>query len=408
MNLKAVIRFLKTSPLMVPVLALIDFTLWSTDRLAVWSVGRVKVQPDTLVILKFDVLGDYVVLRNYLRYLKTHSHYADYAFTLCGNAAFRTLAEAFDADLFTSFVWTDIYKLSTRPLYRFRFVRQLRKRGFAVVFCPTHSRVLVLDDFLARATGAPTRIGCQGDRINLASWEAPYGNWCYSRLLPSQPGIVFEPERNRQTLEALLGHPVPVLPPVFPAYTIPPASSSGPYIVLSLGAGQPSRVWPASRFADLVRYLRNAHPDYRIMLTGAPGEEPFANDLLTQLDRLANVTDLTGKLTLLQLIELLNEAALLVANETGTVHLAAALQTPTVVVSQGKSLVRWHPYPATVNQSVHYVYPPELEAQRPNFAAIAERFNPESPLSIQDVSTQSVINEVQLLLRNDKRYDIAS
>ena len=401
MNLKAVIRFLKTSPLMVPVLALIDFMLWSVDRLAVWSAGPVRVQANTLVVLKFDVLGDYVVLRNYLRYLKGHPYYSEYMFTLCGNPAVKTLAETFDADLIDRFIWTDIYKLSTRPLYRFRFVRQLRQQGFAVAFCPTHSRVLVLDDFLALATAAPVRVGCAGDRINITNWEAAVGNRCYTRLLPSQPGIVFELERNQQTFSALLGQPVPVLPPVFPAHTIPPASSSGPYIVLSLGAGQPFRVWPASRFADLVRYLRNAHPDYRIMLTGAPGEEPFANDLLTQLDRLANVTDLTGKLTLLQLIGLLNEAALLVANETGTVHLAAALQTPTVVVSQGKSLVRWHPYPVTVNQSVRYVYPPELEAQRPNFAAIAERFNPESPLSIQDVTTQSVINEVRLLLRND-------
>jgi ADP-heptose:LPS heptosyltransferase len=405
MNLKAVIRFLKTSPLMVPVLALIDFILWSTDQLAVWSVGRVKVQPDTLVILKFDVLGDYVTLRNYLRYLKTHSHYGEYAFTLCGNAAFRTLAEAFDADLFTSFIWIDIYKLSTRPLYRFRFVRQLRKRGFAVAFCPTHSRVLVLDDFLAQATGAPTRIGCQGDRINLASWEALYGNRCYSRLLPSQPGIVFEPERNRQTLEAWLGYPVPVQPITVPTESLPAVAVGHPYVVLSLGAGQAFRVWPANRFAAVVSYLQQHYPDVGIVLTGAPGEEVYAQALWQQLTNLKGLDDMTGRLSLLQLISLLDKASLLIANETGTVHLAAAVNTPAIVVSQGKSLVRWHPYPAELTDVIHYVYPPDVEAHHPDLRSIADRFNPESPLSINDIAVDRVTAEIQSLLPVQQRID---
>ena len=399
MNLKAFIRFLKTSPLMVPVLGLIDLTLWSSDRLAVWSAGPVKVRANTLVVLKFDVLGDYLALRNYLRYLKAQPRYCTYTFTLCGNVAFRTLAEAFDADLFASFIWADIYKLSTQPLYRFRFVRQLRQQGFAIVFCPTHSRVLVLDDFLAKATEAPTRIGCLGDRINLADWEAPYGNRCYSRLLPSRPGIVFELERNRQTLEALLNQPVPVQPITLPASNLPAASvEQRPFVVLSLGAGQSFRVWPANRFAAVAGYLQQHYPEFRIVLTGAYGEELYAQALLHEMTDHTGVEDLTGRLSLLQLISLLSKATLLIANETGTVHLAAAVNTPTIVISQGKSLVRWHPYPADVSSVIHYLYPADVEAHRSDLLSIADRFNPESPLSINDIPTERVINLLRTLL----------
>ena len=401
MDIKALIRFLKTSPLMVPVLAVIDLILWLVDRAAVLSAGTVAVRPNTLVVLKFDVMGDYVLFRNYLRYLKTQTNYNQYSITLCGNPAFKTLAETFDSDIIEAFIWVDIYKLTTRPLYRFQFVRQLRKQGFSVVFCPTHSRVLVLDDFMALATGAPVRVGCEGDRINLTNWEAWYGNRCYTRLLPSQSGIIFELERNRQTLEAFLGQPVPVQTTRFPTEHLPSVPMSMPYVVLSLGAGQDFRVWPAERFAEVVRYLRKHHADHRIVLTGAPGEERFSEALLKQLPHVEKVDDLTARLTLLQLISLLRNAALVIANETGTVHLAAAVNAPTVVISQGKSLVRWHPYPMSITETVKYVYPAEVEQYRAEFSAIADRFNPESPYTIEDIPAKRVINEVGLLLNND-------
>jgi ADP-heptose:LPS heptosyltransferase len=404
MKLQAIIRFLKTSPVMVPVLAAVDFVLWIIDRLAVLSVGSVSTRPNTLVVLKFDVMGDYVLFRNYLRYLKQQLPYANNAITLCGNPAFRTIAETFDQDIVDQFIWVDIYKLTTRPLYRFKFVRQLRQQGFSIAFCPTHSRVLVLDDFMAKVTGAPVRVGCQGDRINIKPWEARYGDSCYTRLLPSQPGILFESERNRQTLEAFLQQPVPTQQPRLPTANLSAVSLPKPYVVLSLGAGQPFRVWPAVRFAEVVNYLQRNYPDHRIVLTGAPGEELFANALLAQLTNFDGIENLTARLSLLQLIALLAEAELLIANETGTVHLAAAVGTPTVVISQGKSLVRWHPYPATTAKEIQYLYPPELEQHRADLSAVAERFNPESPLSIDEVSAERVINQLNSALQRRSRF----
>jgi ADP-heptose:LPS heptosyltransferase len=111
-------------------------------------------------------------------------------------------------------------------------------------------------------------------------------------------------------------------------------------------------VWPANRFAAVAGYLQQHYPEFRIVLTGASGEELYAQALLHEMTDHTGVEDLTGRLSLLQLISLLSKATLLIANETGTVHLAAAVNTPTIVISQGKSLVRWHPYPADVSSVI--------------------------------------------------------
>ena len=110
------------------------------------------------------------------------------------------------------------------------------------------------------------------------------------------------------------------------------------------------------------------------------------------------VVDLTGKLSIPELIYVLSKADLLIANETGIVHIAASTQTPTLVISQGKSLVRWHPYPAASRSQITYLYPSFIEANRHRLSEIAQDFNPESPYSIREISVARVIDGVMPLL----------
>jgi ADP-heptose:LPS heptosyltransferase len=99
-----------------------------------------------------------------------------------------------------------------------------------------------------------------------------------------------------------------------------------------------------------------------------------------------------------ELIYVVSKAQLLITNETGIVHIAASTQTPTIVISQGKSLVRWHPYPPGFGTHIHHLYPDFIEKHRDNLAAIAPQFNPESPFTIDAISVERVIAKVQALL----------
>ena len=396
--LKRFIRLLKTAPLLLPLLAVVDLVLLLVDRLAVLTV-RSTQKPLSLVIIRLDVLGDYLMFRNYLRTIKESARYGNHSITLLGNVAVKSLAEAFDADLIDRFIWVDIYKLSTQPLYRFQVVRQLRSQGFSVAFCPSYSRVLVLDDFMAWATGADERVGCETDYINIARWEAAFGNRLYTRLIDSGPGIVFEMERDRRIVEGFLQEPVSIQPPMLDRQYAKPVPVPEHYIVLSLGAGQEFRVWPAERFANVARFILTHYATYKLVLTGAPSEKIYADSFLKAMPDTSAIVDLTGRLSIPELIYVLTKADLLIANETGIVHIAASTKTPTIVVSQGKTLMRWHPYPAEIGAHITHLYPAYIEQHRANLIAIAPEFNPESRFSITEITVDRVTDAVRFSLK---------
>lgn len=392
--LQRLIRFLKTSPLMAPVLALIDLTLGAVDALAVLTTPRPRSAVRSLVIIRFDVLGDYLLFRNYLRTIRQSVNYHDYRFVYVGNMALKTFAETFDGDVVDEFLWADIYKLATRPVYRFRFVRQLRRLGADVVFCPTYSRVFVLDDLMAWASGASERVGCRTDFVNSKPWEAALGDRLYTRLIDSGDGIVFEMERDRRITEGFLREPVAVQPPKLSIEQAQPVELPARFVVFALGAGQDFKIWPPERFAHVAKHIQRQYPDHQLVTTGLAGEQPLVTRFLAALPDAGRVLNLTGRLTLPQLVYVLSKATLLMTNESGTVHVAASVGTPVISLSQGKALVRWHPYPTGYHRQVRYVYPDFIHQHQGDLAAIAPLFKPESPLAITDISTDRVIAEV--------------
>lgn len=100
-------------------------------------------------------------------------------------------------------------------------------------------------------------------------------------------------------------------------------------IVVHPGASAPSRRWPAAHFAQAVRELAQRQRR-EIVLTGDAGEAELAAWILAQAGHPLRAHDLAGRLTLGELGALLEVADLLVANNTGPVHVAAALGTPVV------------------------------------------------------------------------------
>jgi ADP-heptose:LPS heptosyltransferase len=89
------------------------------------------------------------------------------------------------------------------------------------------------------------------------------------------------------------------------------------------GGNARSRRWEPDRFADLVRRL--AKPGQRVVVFGGPTER----ELTARVAGNAAV-DLGGQTDLAQLASGIASCDLLVTNDTGPLHLAAAVGTPTV------------------------------------------------------------------------------
>jgi ADP-heptose:LPS heptosyltransferase len=108
------------------------------------------------------------------------------------------------------------------------------------------------------------------------------------------------------------------------------ADAGAPLVGLFPGAGHPSRRWPIDKFAQLADYLiRN--DKVRVLLFLGPEELSIAKEVRASFPAGTIVLD---KLTIPQLTAAQARLAVFVSNDTGPMHIAAAVGTPVVVLLQ--------------------------------------------------------------------------
>ncbi len=110
-------------------------------------------------------------------------------------------------------------------------------------------------------------------------------------------------------------------------------------ILVHPGAQLPSRRWPADRFAQVASLL--ADDGWQIAMTGTAAERIFTTSIALATN--ARAVDLTGKTSLGGLAALVSKARLVVCNDTGMSHVAAAARTRSVVIALGSDTGRWAP-----------------------------------------------------------------
>lgn len=110
-------------------------------------------------------------------------------------------------------------------------------------------------------------------------------------------------------------------------------------VIVHPGAQLPSRRWPAERFAAVADSL--AFDGWQIAVTGTASECALTASVLGAMTQSAQ--HLAGKTTLGALAALVASARLVVCNDTGLSHVAAAMRTPSVVVASGSDTRRWAP-----------------------------------------------------------------
>lgn len=112
--------------------------------------------------------------------------------------------------------------------------------------------------------------------------------------------------------------------------------SPEPYAVLIPGTNWPTKRWPVEHFDRLAARLREKRR-LRIVVAGSPAERELG-------DRITGGLNLCGKTNLRQLVALIEGASLVVCNDSGPMHIAAALNKPMVALFGPTNPVRTGPY----------------------------------------------------------------
>jgi lipopolysaccharide heptosyltransferase II len=130
--------------------------------------------------------------------------------------------------------------------------------------------------------------------------------------------------------------------------------ASGPRVVLHVGAGTPAKSWPVEHWQELLGRILVGH-GAQVVLVGTRSDRIIADQILGGRTW-PGVVDWTGRLGIVELAALLEQADLLVGADSGPAHLAAAVGTPAVVLFSGtNSAGQWQPCGQQVSVIRHEV-----------------------------------------------------
>lgn len=119
-------------------------------------------------------------------------------------------------------------------------------------------------------------------------------------------------------------------------------SDKYPIIAICPGGKFPYKRWGSDKFAKVASILQKDF-DAQIILVGGPSEKVSGEKIITEAGN--SIVNLIGKTTYMESAEVLSRCNLLVSNDCGPAHLAAALGTPVVGIYSSRDFPgAWHPW----------------------------------------------------------------
>jgi heptosyltransferase-2 len=210
---------------------------------------------------------------------------------------------------------------------RWKFARQLRKRGYAAAYVLPNTLKFALIPWLA---GIPRRIGYKGEMryglINVMHHKFPHAPrpmvsfYAALALAPAKtaPAPSELPRPTLQVTEAQLADASARLgmQPGTRLIAFAPGAEFGP-----------AKRWPAAHFAELAQMVKKNYPDVQIVMLGSPKDREVCDEIAATQPWLLNFAGVTS---LDQAIAMLARADVVVSNDSGLMNIASALNRPII------------------------------------------------------------------------------
>jgi heptosyltransferase-3 len=155
------------------------------------------------------------------------------------------------------------------------------------------------------------------------------------------------------------------------------------YIIIHPGSKKSAKDWSVGNFSDLLKILLFVFPDYKIILTGIEEESDVTSELNIKSGDNNRTINLAGKLSLRELLILIDKSKLFISNSTGPIHIAGAL-----------------------NKYIIGFYPDEIPMNETRWRPLSEYaviLKPETLNGDMDsISPLKVLEEVKKILKNSR------
>ena len=357
-----------------------------------------KIIPKSLLLIRLDAIGDYILFRNFIEILKKSDKYKDYSITLVGNVAWKELSEVLDREYVSKYIWIDRRKFIRNPAYRYNKLKEIVSTGYELVLSPVYSREFFYADSIVKLVNAKEKVGSVGDLSNIKKWEKSWSDKWYSRLIPATDKVIFEFYRNKEFFEAFLETKLDIQKPFIKLkQSKPPLELPKKFALLFIGAQHNFKKWSIHNYVVVADFLRKRY-DYEIVLCGGKGD---INDALRFREKFkGDYIDLVGKVNLIELLYVVNKSELIISNDTMLPHIAAALDKDNIfVIYKGDHFGRFVPYPKEISDGYHTIFHPVIEKELNNYEKLTNSYGYGSNLNINDITTEMVLEKIERVLK---------
>jgi lipopolysaccharide heptosyltransferase I len=209
------------------------------------------------------------------------------------------------------------------------FMKGLRQEKYDIV---VDLQGLLRSGIIAMSTGSPLRLGFQEAREGSRFF---YTHWI-------KGGKDIHAVDRYLKIAAFLDCDITEVCFPFPLYTDSslvtryPLPTNG-YAVIAPGARWKTKKWPPGKFGELSSLL-----PLRTVILGSKGDEGIADEVVALSG--GKAVSLAGKTTLKELIEVIRGSQLLISNDSGPMHIAAALGIPVFAIFGPTDPMRTGPY----------------------------------------------------------------
>jgi ADP-heptose:LPS heptosyltransferase len=346
--------------------------------------------PQRLLVVKVFGMGDGVLVRSLIEHLKARNPGLEIG-VLLGPATRESLTLGAD-------FWIHEYiQRKLTPRTAFHSLKDIRRRHYDAIL--NFEQASTAGSAFLAATGIPLRVGF------LPTVESPKGRFL-------SHGERFQEGRSMwQSFVGLAqmidrGLPDEVMPVPLKCGAdakrwaqewLAPHLPRRPAIAIHLGSQDLEfRRWPLERFVRFAERVRALGLEPSIILTGTAPERLLIHKFIDQYS--GHAADASHSGSLEKTAALLERCQLLVSNDTGIMHLAAAMGTPTVGLFGPNSPRYWAP----IGPRATFVYDTKV-ACSPCLNLYANRWplecaNPEKSRCMLDIGVDSVLNAARRVI----------
>lgn len=216
---------------------------------------------------------------------------------------------------------------------RYSTAQMLKKQGYDIALVLPNSFKSALIPWLAKI---PLRIGYQGEwRLGLINASLPNP----SRKLRMPMALHYAKLLDRLPGAAVSLHDLPnprlCLTPSLQQWAKSQINEIGgnPYYVFAPGAEYgPAKRWPTSHFAQLANQILEQDASSQILILGSQSDRILGEEIVLQTHQANRIHNWCGQIALDQSMALIAQCKSLISNDSGLMHIGAALSIPQIAI----------------------------------------------------------------------------